>query len=256
MTVSAPHWVAQRIFSTSSSMLEATALLPMLALIFTRKLRPMIIGSDSGWLMLAGMMARPAATSSRTNSGVITRGMRCGKRRKTDGVQSELWSPGSAISAGPGCWWRRSLRVRHRLGRTFPFEALILADGDELHFRRDDCPRGRTRAGWGAGRNWRGGCGVSAARPPGEKKQPHPGAWPPPGRDAARKGNRRRWPGPRVPRRTRHRPGRESIPSALRTGLCGRPRRRQGRPTGHCNRTPGQVRWARARRSPMARAPG
>ncbi len=27
---------------------EATALLPMLALIFTRKLRPMIIGSDSG----------------------------------------------------------------------------------------------------------------------------------------------------------------------------------------------------------------
>ena len=32
----------------------------MLALIFTRKLRPMIIGSSSGWLMLAGMMARPA----------------------------------------------------------------------------------------------------------------------------------------------------------------------------------------------------
>ena len=48
MTVSAPHLVAQRIFSTSSSMLDATALLPMLALIFTRKLRPMIIGSDSG----------------------------------------------------------------------------------------------------------------------------------------------------------------------------------------------------------------
>src|SRR5690349_23161668 len=48
MTVSAPHLVAQRIFSTSSSTLEATALLPMLALIFTRKLRPMIIGSDSG----------------------------------------------------------------------------------------------------------------------------------------------------------------------------------------------------------------
>ncbi len=41
----------------------------MLALIFTRKLRPMIIGSSSGWLMLAGMMARPRATSSRTNSG-------------------------------------------------------------------------------------------------------------------------------------------------------------------------------------------
>src|SRR5260221_13743121 len=46
MTVSAPHLVAQRIFSTSSSMLDATALLPMLALIFTRKLRPMIIGRN------------------------------------------------------------------------------------------------------------------------------------------------------------------------------------------------------------------
>ena len=42
----------------------------MLALIFTRKFRPMIIGSSSGWLTLAGMMARPRATSSRTNSGV------------------------------------------------------------------------------------------------------------------------------------------------------------------------------------------
>src|ERR1039458_2970270 len=75
MTVSAPHLAAQRIFSTSSSMLEATALLPMLALIFTRKLRPMIIGSLSGWLMLAGIMARPRATSERTNSGVIWAGI-------------------------------------------------------------------------------------------------------------------------------------------------------------------------------------
>ena len=41
-------------------MLEVTAELPMLALIFTRKLRPIAIGSISGWLMLAGMMARPA----------------------------------------------------------------------------------------------------------------------------------------------------------------------------------------------------
>jgi hypothetical protein len=30
----------------------------------------MIIGSDSGWLMFAGMIARPRATSSRTSSGV------------------------------------------------------------------------------------------------------------------------------------------------------------------------------------------
>ncbi len=71
MTVSAPQRVAQVILSTSSSMEEVTAELPMLALIFTRKLRPMIIGSVSGWLTFAGMMARPAATSSRTNSGGI-----------------------------------------------------------------------------------------------------------------------------------------------------------------------------------------
>ncbi len=71
MTVSAPQRMAQTIFSTSSSIEEVTAELPMLALIFTRKLRPMIIGSLSGWLMFAGMMARPRATSSRTNSGVM-----------------------------------------------------------------------------------------------------------------------------------------------------------------------------------------
>ena len=35
----------------------------------------MIIGSDSGWLMLAGIMARPAATSARTNSGVTNGGI-------------------------------------------------------------------------------------------------------------------------------------------------------------------------------------
>ena len=69
ITVSAPHRVAQRIFSTSSSIEEVTAEVPMLALIFTRNRLPMIIGSLSGWLMLAGMIARPAATSSRTTSG-------------------------------------------------------------------------------------------------------------------------------------------------------------------------------------------
>jgi hypothetical protein len=68
MTVSAPHNVAQRSFSTSSSIDDDTAELPMFALIFTRKLRPIIIGSSSRWLMFAGMIARPRATSSRTNS--------------------------------------------------------------------------------------------------------------------------------------------------------------------------------------------
>jgi hypothetical protein len=51
-----------------------TAELPMFALIFTRKFRPMIMGSISGWLMFAGIIARPRATSSRTNSGVIAFG--------------------------------------------------------------------------------------------------------------------------------------------------------------------------------------
>ncbi len=69
MTVSAPQRVAHVIFSTSCSMLLATDELPMFALIFTKKLRPMTIGSDSGWFTFAGMIARPRATSSRTNSG-------------------------------------------------------------------------------------------------------------------------------------------------------------------------------------------
>ena len=68
ITVSAPQSVAQRSFSTSSSIDELTAELPMFALIFTRKFRPMIIGSISGWLMFAGRMARPRAISLRTNS--------------------------------------------------------------------------------------------------------------------------------------------------------------------------------------------
>src|ERR671917_1306659 len=75
MTVSAPQRIAQTILSTSAATSEATAELPMLALILTRKLRPIAIGSDSGWLMLAGMMARPRATSLRTNSGVTWAGI-------------------------------------------------------------------------------------------------------------------------------------------------------------------------------------
>src|SRR5205823_13297111 len=88
ITVSAPHFVAQRIFSTSSSIDDTTALLPILPLVFTRKLRPMIIGSLSGWLMLAGLIARPRATSSRTNSRVISHGV-------------------VAPNDSPACCWRR-----------------------------------------------------------------------------------------------------------------------------------------------------
>ena len=63
MIVSAPQRKAHTAFSTSSEIDEVMGEFPMLALIFTRKLRPMIIGSLSGWLIFAGMMARPAATS-------------------------------------------------------------------------------------------------------------------------------------------------------------------------------------------------
>src|SRR5690606_33257113 len=49
---------------------DVTAELPRLALTFTRKFLPMIIGSASGWLRLTGITARPAATSDRTNSAL------------------------------------------------------------------------------------------------------------------------------------------------------------------------------------------
>ncbi len=84
MMVSPPHRVAHVIFSTSSSIEEETAELPILALIFTRKRRPMIIGSDSGWLMFAGMMARPRATSSRTISALMP------SRRATNSISGVI----------------------------------------------------------------------------------------------------------------------------------------------------------------------
>ena len=71
ITVSAPQRIDQTILSTSSATSLVTAELPILALILTRKLRPIAIGSVSRWLMLVGMITRPRATSSRTNSGVI-----------------------------------------------------------------------------------------------------------------------------------------------------------------------------------------
>ena len=48
ITVSAPHSVAHRSFSTSSSIEEVTIEFPIFALIFTRNLRPITIGSSSG----------------------------------------------------------------------------------------------------------------------------------------------------------------------------------------------------------------
>src|ERR671917_2888877 len=63
MTVSAPHFVAQVSLSTSSAAEDVTAEVPMLALILVRNRVPMIIGSVSGWLTLAGRMGRPPAIS-------------------------------------------------------------------------------------------------------------------------------------------------------------------------------------------------
>ena len=103
--VSPPHLTDQRIFSTSSSIEEATAELPMLVLILTRKLRPMTIGSSSGWLMLAGMIARPRATSSRTNSGVISRGIEAPRPRPGCWRQSELRGPAAVSSISSAARW-------------------------------------------------------------------------------------------------------------------------------------------------------
>ena len=129
ITVSAPQRMDQIIFSTSSSMEEATAELPMLELIFTRKLRPMIIGSLSGWLILAGMIARPRATSSRTNSGVIRSGM--------------LRAPRLArMLRDAAAMCRSAMPVR-----ALQFAGLILADGNEFHFRCDDALRGVMQLG-------------------------------------------------------------------------------------------------------------
>jgi hypothetical protein len=93
--VSPPQRIAHVILSTSSAIEEPSAELPMLAFIFTRKLRPMIIGSVSGWLMLAGMMARPRATSARTNSGVTAAGIAAPKD------SPRCWRPMSSASFAP-----------------------------------------------------------------------------------------------------------------------------------------------------------
>src|SRR6201985_1848528 len=65
ITVSAPQRIDQTILSTSAATFEATAELPILALILTRKLRPIAIGSDSGWLLLARMVVPRRAIARR-----------------------------------------------------------------------------------------------------------------------------------------------------------------------------------------------
>src|SRR5436190_701334 len=96
ITVSPPQRIAHVILSTSSAMEEPRALLPMLALIFTRKLRPITIGSVSGWLMFAGMIARPRATSARTNSPVTSSGMAA----PLDPLRAQRRQPGADVDTG------------------------------------------------------------------------------------------------------------------------------------------------------------
>ena len=123
MTVSAPQRIAHTIFSTSSSTDEVTAELPMLALIFTRKLRPMIIGSSSAWLMLAGMMARPRAISSRTNSGVMCSGIAAPKLSP---------SASAALARAERCLAAEVLAMRdvdHLLGDDAGAGEFVLGDG-------------------------------------------------------------------------------------------------------------------------------
>ena len=69
ITVSAPYFTEYCSFSSSPSISDVTAEFPMLELILHLEATPMHIGSRLAWLMLAGMIIRPRATSERTSSG-------------------------------------------------------------------------------------------------------------------------------------------------------------------------------------------
>src|SRR5204862_522678 len=100
ITVSAPQRIAHTILSTSSSTDDVTAELPILALILVRKLRPMIIGSSSAWLMLEGMMARPRAISLLTNSGVMKAGTAAPKLSPSASMISRSGTRRSGAASG------------------------------------------------------------------------------------------------------------------------------------------------------------
>ena len=129
--MSPPQRIAQTILSTSERDVgRHGAELPILALILTRKLRPIAIGSLSGWLMLDGMIARPRATSSRTNSGVIIVGDGHAKAFAVSHprLSTTLETNGVSCLSFPFA----SSDVEKR----FPTE--IFALGDIFHFRCDN----------------------------------------------------------------------------------------------------------------------
>ena len=95
MIVSAPQRSAHCSFSSSSSVPELTGEAPMLALILVVEARPMHIGS-SWWrrcTLLAGMIMRPAATSTR-----ICSTLRCASRSATRFISGVI-SPARAHSS-------------------------------------------------------------------------------------------------------------------------------------------------------------
>src|SRR4029078_3977289 len=71
MTVSAPQRIAHTILSTSLATSEATALLPMLALILTRKLRPSRVGSGACADVGVDLDQEVAADRHRLGFGVV-----------------------------------------------------------------------------------------------------------------------------------------------------------------------------------------
>ena len=74
ITVSAPYFTASFSFFTSSAASEAFGEAPMLAFTLHLLAMPIAIGSRLVWLMLAGMIIRPRATSSITSdSGRFSR---------------------------------------------------------------------------------------------------------------------------------------------------------------------------------------
>ncbi|SKU40261.1 Uncharacterised protein [Mycobacteroides abscessus subsp. abscessus] len=126
MMLSAPQRMAHTIFSTSSAIEEVTAELPILALIFTPKALPMIIGSLSGCLWLAGMTALPAATSVRTNSAGTP------SRTAMNSISAVI-SPARARCN----WVPRSVTIPARGGRPLcrSMTALASVYGPEVSYR-------------------------------------------------------------------------------------------------------------------------
>ena len=118
----------------------------MLALILTRKLRPIAIGSDFGVVDVAGMIARPRATSSRTNSGVTWSGMDAPKSSPSRSSASRAASRPrfSRIAtysiSGVTMPRLRIVHLRHVRARTRAQDALAHIEG---RAQRRRCGRGR-----------------------------------------------------------------------------------------------------------------